>query len=248
MFLNEPVDAHGRDLPHLKFIMTSSAPMLPEQWRRFEDTYGILVCQSAGCSEGGLMCSHRGRNRRIGTIGLPLKYQSLRILDPEGNPLPPGQPGEVVVSGPQKSWGYLHADGRVEKLPEDGHRTGDLGVIDPDGHLRIVGRLKDQIIRGGVNVSPVEVDNVLAEHPDIADAAAVGVPHEIYGEEVVAYVVARPGARLTVEAVRAHCAGKLAFFKQPKEVYFVDSLPKNERGKLDRRKLADRWTGAHAAT
>jgi acyl-coenzyme A synthetase/AMP-(fatty) acid ligase len=247
MFLNEPVAVHGRDLPHLKFIMTSSAPMLPEPWQRFEEQYGILVCQSAGCSEGGLMCSHRGRNRKIGTIGLPLKYQRLRILDPEGNPLPPGQAGEVVVSGPQKSWGYLHADGRVEKLPEAGHRTGDLGMIDRDGHVSIVGRLKDQIIRGGVNVSPVEVDNVLAEHPDIVEGAAVGVPHPIYGEEVVAYVVARPGSGLTAEQVRQHCAARLAFFKQPKEVFFTDRLPKNERGKLDRKTLADIWKREHAA-
>ena len=247
MFLNEPVDVQGRDVPHLKFIMTSSAPMLPEQWQRFEEQYGILVCQSAGCSEGGLMCSHRGRNRKIGTIGFPLKYQRLRILDPEGNALPPGQAGEVVVSGPQKSWGYLHADGRVEKLPETGHRTGDLGVIDRDGHVSIVGRLKDQIIRGGVNVSPVEVDNVLAEHPDIVEGAAVGVPHQIYGEEVVAYVIARPNSGLTADQVRKHCAARLAFFKQPKEVFFTDRLPKNERGKLDRKALAEIWKRAHAA-
>ena len=246
MFLNEPVAIHGRDVPHLKFMMTSSAPMLPEQWQRFEDTYGILVCQSAGCSEGGLMCSHRGRDRKIGTIGFPLKYQTIRLLGPDGREVPPGAPGEVVVSGPQRSWGYLHHDGRTEKLPDSGHRTGDLGVIDEDGHLRIVGRLKDQIIRGGVNVSPVEVDNVLAEHPDIVEGAAVGVPHPIYGEEVVAYVVARPGAGLTADAVRAHCAARLAFFKQPKEVFFTERLPKNERGKLDRKLLAETWKKARA--
>jgi acyl-CoA synthetase (AMP-forming)/AMP-acid ligase II len=247
MFLNEPVPVHGRDLPHLRFLMTSSAPMLPEQWRRFEDTYGILVCQSAGCSEGGLMCSHRGARRRIGTIGEPLKYQQIRLLDPTGNEVPRGQPGEMVVSGPMRSWGYLHWDGRLEKLPDSGHRTGDLAAMDEHGHIRIVGRLKDQIIRGGVNISPVEVDNVLAEHPDIEDAAAVGVPHQIYGEEVVAYVVPRDGARLTADAVRAHCAVKLAFFKQPKEVFFTDSLPKNERGKLDRKSLAARWKRDHNA-
>ena len=153
----------------------------------------------------------------------------------------------MVVAGPQKSWGYLHADGRVEKLPEDGHRTGDLGVIDRDGHVRIVGRLKDQIIRGGVNVSPIEIDNVLAEHPDIVAGAAVGVPHQIYGEEVVAYVVSRPGSGLTAEQVHKHCAGKLAFFKQPKEIFFTDRLPLNERGKLDRKALVELWRREHAA-
>jgi long-chain acyl-CoA synthetase len=193
------------------------------------------------------MCSHRGARRRIGTIGEPLKYQQIRLLDPTGNEVPRGQPGEMVVSGPMRSWGYLHWDGRLEKLPDSGHRTGDLAAMDEHGHIRIVGRLKDQIIRGGVNISPVEVDNVLAEHPDIEDAAAVGVPHQIYGEEVVAYVVPRDGARLTADAVRAHCAVKLAFFKQPKEVFFTDSLPKNERGKLDRKSLAARWKRDHNA-
>jgi len=244
MFMNEPVDVRGEDLPHLRFMMTSSAPMLPEQWRRFEEMYGILICQSAGCSEGGLMCSHRGTERKIGTIGIPLKYQTLRLIDAEGNDAAPGEPGEIVVSGAQKSWGYLHFDGRVEKLPDE-HHTGDLGMIDEDGHVSVVGRLKDQIIRGGVNVSPVEVDNVLARHPEIEDAAAVGVPDPIYGEEVVAYVVPRAGSALTPDDVIAHCAGALALFKRPKQVYFTDALPKNERGKLDRKALAEAWKQAN---
>jgi len=244
MFMNRPVEIHGRDIPHLRFMMTSSAPMLPEQWMRFEDMYGIRVCQSAGCSEGGLMCSHRGADRKIGTIGLPLKYQTLRLIDADGNDAAPGEPGEIVVSGAQKSWGYLHFDGRVEKLPDE-HRTGDLGRIDEDGHVSVVGRLKDQIIRGGVNVSPVEVDNVLARHPDIEDAAAVGVPDAIYGEEVVAYVVPRPGSALTPDDVIAHCADALAPFKRPKQVYFTEALPKNDRGKLDRKALAEAWKQAN---
>ncbi len=246
MFLNEPVAVHGRDVPLLKFIMTSSAPMLPENWQRFEDRYGIRVCQSAGCSEGGLMCSHRGRDRKIGTIGFPLKYQNLRLLDADGNQVPDGEPGEIVVSGQQKSWGYLHFDGRVEKLPLE-HRTGDLGVIDEDGHLSVVGRLKDLIIRGGVNISPVELDNILSRHPDIVDAAACGIPDKVYGEEVVAYVVAREGSGLTEEAVIAHCATDLAPFKRPKRIVFTDALPKNERGKLDRKALTESWKRDHAA-
>jgi len=245
MFLNEPVDIHGRDVPHLRFIMTSSAPMLPENWKRFEDQYGILICQSAGCSEGGLMCSHRGTRRKIGTIGFPLKYQNLRLLDENDTEVPDGEPGQIVVSGQQKSWGYLHPDGRVEKLPLE-HRTGDLGLIDADGHLTVVGRLKDLIIRGGVNISPVEIDNILSRHPDIADAAACGVPDRIYGEEVVAYVIARPGSGLTGEAVIAHCGESLAPFKTPKQIIFTDTLPRTERGKLDRKALTEAWKRDHA--
>ena len=246
MFLNEPVAIHGRDVPHLRFIMTSSAPMLPENWKRFEELYGIRVCQSAGCSEGGLMCGHRGRDRKIGTIGFPLKYQNLRLLDADDRPAPDGAPGQIVVSGQQKSWGYLHFDGRVEKLPME-HRTGDLGMIDEDGHVLVVGRLKDLIIRGGVNISPVELDNILSRHPDIVDAAACGVPDPVYGEEVVAYVVARPDSGLTEEAVIAHCAHELAPFKRPKRVIFTDSLPRTERGKLDRKALTEAWKRDNAA-
>ena len=247
IFLSEPVAAHGAQLPHLRFMMTSSAPMLPEQWQRFEDMYGIRVCQSYGCSEGGLMCSHRGNARKIGTVGLPLKYQTVRVLDPRGGEAPPGEPGELVVSGPQRSWGYLHADGRVEKLPDAGHHTGDLVIRDEDGHIRIVGRLKDLIIRGGVNISPVEIDNILARHPDVMEGAAVGVPNPIYGEEVVAFVVPRAGSGLSAEAIIAHCRQSLAPFKTPKQIFFVDELPRNARGKLDRESLSSRWTRQHAA-
>jgi acyl-coenzyme A synthetase/AMP-(fatty) acid ligase len=240
MFLNEPVEIRGEDIPHLRFIMTSSAPMLPENWKRFEDQYGILICQSAGCSEGGLMCSHRGIRRKIGTIGLPLKYQNVRLLDENDNEVPAGEPGQIVVAGQQKSWGYLHPDGRVEKLPLE-HRTGDLGVVDEDGHLTVVGRMKDLIIRGGVNISPVEIDNILSRHPDVIDAAACGIPDKIYGEEVICYVVARTGSGLTEDAVKAHCGKIVAPFKTPKQVVFVDDLPKNERGKLDRKALTEAW-------
>jgi acyl-coenzyme A synthetase/AMP-(fatty) acid ligase len=246
MFLNEPVDIHQRDVPHLRLIMTSSAPMLPENWTRFEAQYGIRICQSAGCSEGGLMCSHRGADRKIGTIGLPLKYQNIRLLDDDGQEVPGGQPGQIVASGLQKSWGYLHFDGRVEKLPDE-HYTGDLGQIDADGHLSVVGRLKDLIIRGGVNISPVEIDNILARHPDIEDGAACGIPDKIYGEEVIAYVVPRQDSGLTAEAVIALCGETLAPFKTPKQVVFVDTLPKNDRGKLDRKALTDAWKEANAA-
>jgi len=241
MLMNETVDISGADLPDLRFLMTSSAPMLPEQWREFEDRYGMRVCQSCGCSEAGLMFSHRGSRRKIGTVGPPLKHQTVRLLDPEGNEVPQGRPGEITVSGPQLSHGYLKSDGSIQRLPESGHRTGDLGVLDEDGHVTIVGRLKDLIIRGGVNISPLEIDDILSRHPDIIEGASVGIPDRIYGEEVIAYVVARPGSRLKAEDVIAHCGRYLAPFKTPKDVCFVDALPKNARGKLDRRVLAATW-------
>ena len=138
-------------------------------------------------------------------------------------------------------------DGTVEKLDADGHRTGDLGHFDAEGHLVITGRVKELIIRGGVNISPVEIDNILSRHPDIADAAACGVPDKVYGEEVIAYVVARPGSPLTAEAVITHCGEFLAPFKTPKQVIFTAALPKSERGKLDRKALTEAWKKENAS-
>ena len=241
ILMTEPVDIHGKNLPDLRFLMTSSAPMLPERWREFEDTYGMRLCQSYGCSEAGLMCSHRGQKRKIGTAGPPLKHQILRLLDADGVEVAEGQPGEITVSGPQLTHGYLKPDGSIEKLPQSGHRTGDLGIIDADGHIKVVGRLRDLIIRGGVNISPVEIDNILSRHPEIVEGATVGVPDKIYGDEVVAFVVTRSGSGLSTADVIAHCGQFLAPFKTPKDICFVDELPRNARGKLDREALAASW-------
>ncbi len=241
MLMNRPIDFHAGDAEHLRLMMTSSAPLSPEQWMRFEEMYGVRLCQSYGCSEGGLMASHRGADRKIGTVGLPLKYQEMRIKGPDGATLPQGETGQIVVAGRQKSYAYLHADGHVEVLPEDGHSTGDLGYFDADGHLHVTGRLKDVIIRGGVNISPVEVDNVLAGHADVLEAAAIGIADPIYGEEVVCCVVCRDGATPDAKSVLAHCADRLAGFKTPKQVMFLDALPKNSRGKLDRAAVVSAW-------
>lgn len=235
MLLSRPQPVTGHDLPRLRFLTSSSAPLLDEQWRRFETTYGIVLAQSAGSSEGGNTAAHRGAARKIGTIGRPLKYQAIRIVDRDGNDLPSGETGEIIVGGgKQQAYGYLNPDGTIERMPADGHHTGDLGFFDADGHLHITGRAKELIIRGGVNIAPLEIDAVLAAHPAVAEAGAFGVPHPIYGEEVVAYVTLKDGAQATPDELAAHCAGRLPAFKTPKEVYIRDALPKNPRGKLDR--------------
>lgn len=242
MLINRPHDVTAADLPHLRFLTSSSAPLLDEQWRKFEEMYGIVLAQSCGSSEGGNTAAHRGAERKFGTIGPPQKYQDIRIIDFDGNDLPQGETGEIIIGGgKQQAFGYLHVDGTIERMPEDGHHSGDLGYIDDDGHLHITGRVKELIIRGGVNISPVEIDSVLAAHPDIAEAGAFGIPHDIYGEEVAAFVVARDGSGLDADGVRSHCAKGLAEAKQPKEIFFADELPKNARGKLDRAALAGLW-------
>jgi acyl-coenzyme A synthetase/AMP-(fatty) acid ligase len=242
MLLNEPVPVTGEDLPHLRFLTSSSAPLLDEQWRAFEEKYGIVLAQSAGSSEGGNSAAHRGADRTIGTIGRPLKYQDIFVIDGDGNRLPDGETGEIIFGGgKQQACGYLMPDGSIERLPEDGHHSGDLGFIDADGNLHITGRVKELIIRGGMNIAPLEIDAVLVRHPAVAEAGAVGVPHPIYGEEVVAFVACLPGMSPSAEVMLNHCRGALPEAKMPKEIIFIDSLPKNSRGKLDRNALADLW-------
>lgn len=249
MLINRPQPVTGKDLPHLRFLTSSSAPLLEEQWRRFEAIYGITLAQSAGSSEGGNTAAHRGADRRIGTIGLPLKYQKIRIVDRDGRDVPPGETGEIVVGGgKQQAYGYLMPDGSIERLPADGHHTGDLGFVDAEGHLHITGRVKELIIRGGVNIAPLEIDAALSSHPAVAEAGTCGVPHPIYGEEVVSYVVLKEGAHADVDVLKAHCAAVLPEFKMPKEIVVRESLPKNARGKLDRQALAEDWKRRNRAS
>ena len=148
------------------------------------------------------------------------------------------------MGGPQTALGYLMPDGSIDPFRGKRNKTGDLAVMDEDGFVRVTGRTKDIIIRGGMNISPVEVDEILLTHPDIADAASVGVPDPIYGEEVVAFAVSRAGAALTETSVLAFCEAKLPLAKRPKRVMIVDALPKNDRGKGAARPLARAMGGA----
>ncbi len=170
----------------------------------------------------------------------------MRILDGDGNALAPGESGEIEAGGGrQQSLGYLLADGTIQRTPADGVRTGDLGFLDADGYLHVTGRAKDLIIRGGVNIAPLEIDGVISELAEIAEACTVGVPDPIHGEEVMSYVALKPGAHLTREAIGAHCAARLPALKTPKEIVIRDSLPRTPRGKLDRNALADEWRNAN---
>jgi acyl-coenzyme A synthetase/AMP-(fatty) acid ligase len=231
------------DLPSLHFLTSSSAPLFPDRWKAFETTFGITLCQSGGSSEGGNTAAHRGPQRKIGTLGPPLKHQSVRIVDERGGAVPQGELGEIIVGGGlQQAVGYLNADGTIEQLPLDGHHTGDLGRIDEDGHLIIVGRKKDLIIRGGVNIAPMEIDAVLHEMPGVAEAAAAGVPDPIYGEEVAGFVTLAPGASVSSSEILTHCRTRLPPFKAPKTVLVLKEIPKTSRGKVDRNALVALFT------
>ena len=234
--------------PTLRFITTSSAPLLVSEWQRFEETFGISVCQGYGTSETGWLAGSHEKSRKLGSVGQPLAYQKITITGPEGETLAPDEIGAIQINGnPAGRYRYLADDGSTHVNAEGSTLTGDLGFIDKDGYLFVTGREKDLIIRGGVNISPLEIDNVVLQMPGVADVATVGVPDPTYGEQVIIFVQTRSGQTLTERDVVAHCARHLADFKMPQEVVFRAELPKTERGKMDRKALAEEWKTVNAS-
>jgi acyl-CoA synthetase (AMP-forming)/AMP-acid ligase II len=230
-------------LKALRFITSSSAPLTVEEWRRFEGHFGIALAQGYGSSETGWIAAIPGEERRVGTVGRPFPYHDLRIIGADGATLSAGEVGQVEIGGlGGHAYRYLAEDGSVTVASHGRIRTGDLGRLDSDGFLTLVGREKELIIRGGVNISPVEIDGFLMQHPELIEVATIGVPDAVYGEEVVAYVVARPGTAVNESALLRFCSDSLPAFKAPKQIVVCTSLPKTERGKLDRRALLRRWS------
>jgi acyl-coenzyme A synthetase/AMP-(fatty) acid ligase len=246
MLLNSDDPLNVDALSSLRFVISSSAPLLSEDWRRFEQHFGIPVAQSYGCSEIGWIATNPGADRHIGTVGKPARYHKLAIVNDRGQPLPMGETGHVEVGGfPDNEYRYLADDGTIKVHSRGRLLTGDIGFLDADGYLHITGREKDLIIRGGINISPLEIDSILLQRPEIIEVATVGVPDRTYGEEVVSFVVARPGATINIDDLLRYCCAVLPASKAPKQIVLSNRLPKTTRGKLDRRALAEQWTSDH---
>jgi acyl-coenzyme A synthetase/AMP-(fatty) acid ligase len=242
ILLNTAAEARRDDLPVLRFVTSSSAPLLLDEWKRFEDRFGVPVAQGYGASEASWIAAIPGERRRLGTVGRPFDYHDLAIVDGEGRRLAAGEIGHVELGGwPDHPFRYLAEDGAIRTHSRGRFRTGDIGSIDADGFLTLTGREKDLIIRGGAKISPMEIDSCLMQCAEIIEAATIGIPDAVYGQEVVSYVVTRPGARLDIEALLKYCAARLPAFKAPKQIVLSASVPKTERGKLDRRALVERW-------
>ncbi len=214
----------------------------------FRDRYGLVIREGYGLTEAGPAVTSSvvdgpssGIGAKDGSIGVPLPGVELRLVDADGDDALPGDPGEIWVRGPNVFPGYWgDADATRAVLSDDGWlRTGDIAVADDDGWLFIVDRAKDVINVSGFKVFPAEVEEAIAAHPGVAAVAVVGVPHPHSGETVKAYVVARPGAPLEEDAVIEACASRLARYKCPTKVMFVDELPYGTTGKLLRRALRD---------
>lgn len=242
ILLNGEIKCERDTLPKLRFVTSSSAPLLLDEWKRFEQKFGIRVAQGYGASEANWIAAISGEERRLGTVGRPFAYHDFAIVDGEGRRLPSGEIGSVEVGGwADHPFRYLAEDGEIRVHARGRIRTGDIGCLDRDGFLTLTGREKELIIRGGAKISPLEIDACLMQCADVIEAATVGVPDAIYGEEVVSYVVSRPGAKIDLAALLQHCAGALPAFKAPKQIVLASALPKTERGKLDRKALVERW-------
>jgi long-chain acyl-CoA synthetase len=237
--LNDP-DAGRFDTSSMRLWGSGAAPLPVEIVEPFEKKFGGRLLEGYGLTEAApVVSAHRlSGERRLGSVGQPLPGVTVRILDDEDRELPAGELGEIGVRGDNVMLGYYRMPEETARTLRNGWlHTGDVGRLDADGYLYIVDRKKDLIIRGGFNVYPREVEEVLYAHPAVAEAAVVGRPDPLMGEDVLAFVVARAGQTPTPAEIVAFCETRLARFKCPKVVRVVESLPKSPVGKILRKEL-----------
>ncbi len=241
--------AARRDLSALRLCVSGGAAIPVEILRGFEERFGARVLEGYGLSEASPVASfnHLERPSKPGSIGTPIWGTEMRVADEEGATCPPGEVGEILIRGHNVMAGYhRRTEETADAIDRDGWlHTGDMARMDEDGYFFIVDRKKDLIIRGGYNVYPREVEEVLYEHPGVMEAAVVGVPDAALGEEVAAAVVARPGAALDADALRAWVREQVAPYKYPRHIAIVAELPKGPTGKILKRELpADLFAAA----
>ncbi|EME21962.1 AMP-binding protein [Rhodococcus triatomae] len=239
--LHAAADLDATDFAHLRVAVSGGASLPGEIARAFESRFGCTILEGYGLTETTALGTFNDveRGGKIGYTGAAVPRTQVEVRDDDGRPCAAGTVGEVHVKGETVMSGYWNRpDATAAAFTDDGwFRTGDLGEFDGDGDLRIVDRLKDLVIRGGYNVYPGEVEEVLYQHPEIVEAAVVGVPDDHYGEEVAAVVARRPGSELTAEEVIAWSRERLSAYKIPRIVRFVDQLPKGSTGKILKRDI-----------
>jgi long-chain acyl-CoA synthetase len=237
--LHDAGDATPEDFVQLRLAVSGGASLPAEVARAFQDKFGCTLLEGYGLTETTAVATFSGAAAPPGTVGQAVFDTQIEIREISGEPVEPNTAGEVYVKGPTVMRGYHNRpDATSEVLSADGWlRTGDIGELDAAGNLRIVDRAKELIIRGGYNVYPSEVEAALYEHPDIVEAAVVGIPHPHYGEEVAAVVVVRPGSPQDGPAITAWSRERLSAYKIPRIVQFVDELPKGSTGKILKREI-----------
>jgi len=228
------------DVSSLQYCMTGGAPMPVEVMNAFEERFGVVIQEGFGLSETSPVSSFTtlDKPRKVGSIGYPVWGVEMCIVDDEDNPLPDGERGEICIRGHNIMKGYLgRPDATAETLKNGWFHSGDIGFRDEDGCYFIVDRKKDMILRGGFNVYPREVEEVLYEHDAVGEAAVIGVPHESHGEEVKAVVAFVAGKSATEQELIDWCKERLAAYKYPRSVEVIDEIPKGPSGKLLKREL-----------
>jgi long-chain acyl-CoA synthetase len=237
-------DFRNCDFSSFKGFFSGAAPLAADTIRDLKELTGATMCEVYGSTETAPFATVTpwGGKVKPGTVGIPIPDTEVKIVDIEdpAKELELGEEGEIAIKGPQIMQGYYKKPEATEEVLQDGwYLSGDIGKFDEDGYLSVVDRKKDMIIAGGYNIYPVELDNVLFDHPKILEACTVGIPDEYRGETVKAFIVKKEDETLTEEEVTAYCQEKLAAYKVPKLVEFVDELPKTAVGKILRRELRD---------
>jgi malonyl-CoA/methylmalonyl-CoA synthetase len=236
---------------HMRLFVSGSAPLLAETHRAWSERTGQEILERYGMTETNMNTSnpYEGK-RKPGSVGLPLPGTALRIADEEGTPLPQGEIGMIEVRGPNVFAGYwgMPEKTAAEFRPGGFFITGDLGMIDAEGYVHIVGRAKDLIISGGFNVYPKEIESLIDEFPGVAESAVIGLPHGDFGEGVTAVVVLDKDAGLSERDILSGLQGRLAKFKLPKAVIFTDQFPRNALGKVQKNVLREKYKGLYVTT
>lgn len=233
----------GLDISRIRFCRSASAPLPPSHHRAFEDKFGISIIETMGLTETAAPCFSNPIDpvkRKIGSPGQAFGNQA-QIIDNAGNALSPGQVGEIMIRGDNVMKCYYKNPQETTKTitPDGWLHTGDLGYLDEEGYVFVTGRLKELIIKGGENIAPREIDEALLKHPALLEAAAVGIPDENYGQEIVACVVLKPEMSCSADELRTFCKSALGGYKTPKDFLFMNELPKGPSGKVQRLKLLD---------
>jgi long-chain acyl-CoA synthetase len=228
----------------LRYVICGAAPLSVELLEAFQDRFGIRILEGYGLTETTCVSSinpYYG-DRKAGSIGLPVRGQQMRVVNDDGEAVAAGDYGEIVIKGPNVMPGYLKNDeANAESIRDGWLHTGDVGYVDEDGYFFIVDRSKDMIIRGGENIYPREIEEVLYAHGSVLECAVIGVPHEVRGEEVLAIVAAKPGTDLDTDELAEYAAGHLARYKLPREFVLRDELPKTPTGKISKGPLREEF-------
>jgi long-chain acyl-CoA synthetase len=244
-YLLEHGDPAQTDKSRIRFCRSASAPLPPEHHRQFESLFGIGIIETMGLTETvapSFSNPLEQTKRKIGSVGRASGCVA-RVVGEDGRTLPNGEIGEVIIKGPNVTMGYFRNPEATDAAfyPDGWLRTGDLGKVDDDGFFHITGRIKELIIKGGENIAPREIDEVLLKHPDVLDAATVGIPHPHYGQTIGACIIPKENASLTAESIMAWAREKLGDYKCPSIVKIVQDLPRGPSGKVQRLKLVPQF-------